>query len=587
MSKPTGEYGIFDPEAIDALRPVVRGHRHAIVAGHYLAAQAGYAILEAGGNAIDAGVAAGMALGVVHSDLVNVAGVAPIILYSAKTGRIETISGLGTWPAAVTPDLFAREHGGHIPSGVLRTVVPAAPDAWITALARHGTMTFGEVVEASIRLAQGGFVMYPLMASVIATQAENYSRWPSNAAVYLPGGRPPAVGELFVQADLGRSLQYMADEERAAAGDRAAGLAAARAAFYRGDIAAAICRYHRENGGLLTEDDLASFSVAVEPPVRITVEGVDVYACGAWCQGPALLQALRLLDMKTLAASGHNSAEALHTMAEALKLAFADRERWYGDPRFVDVPTEALLSDDYTARRRALIRPGEAWPEMPPAGDPRDLAADTGPAAAFAAASGPMEAAHDTSYVCAIDAEGNVLSATPSDVSFDTPVIPGTGLCPSSRGAQSWTDPAHASSVAPGKRPRLTPNPAMAIRDGAFVMPFGTPGGDVQIQAMLQTFVNIVVYGMNPQAAVEAPRFATMSFPNSFEPHDYHPNKLMLEARIPRAAGDALAAWGHGVEWWPEWAWPAGAMCVLVKDVTRGTLSAGADPRRPAYALGW
>ena len=585
MSKPQGEYASFDPEAIDALRPVVRAHRHAIVAGHYLAAEAGFAILEAGGNAIDAGVAAGIALGVVHSDLVNVAGVAPIILYSAKTGQVETISGLGTWPAAVTPDLFAREHGGRIPPGVLRSVVPAAPDAWITALERHGTMTFGEVAAASIRLARDGFVMYPLMASIIANKADAYGRWPSNAAIYLPGGRPPAVGDLFVQADLGRSLQYMADEERAAGGDRQAGLAAARAAFYRGDIAAAIARFHRENEGLLTEADLASFRVAVEPPERVSVAGVDVYACGPWCQGPTLLQALRLLDMDALATAGHNSADALHMMAEALKLAFADRERWIGDPRFVDVPTAALLSDDYTARRRALIRPGEAWPEMPPAGDPHGRASDAGPQAD--AAAGPVEAAHDTSYVCVIDSEGNVFSATPSDISFDSPVIPGTGLCASSRGAQSWADPAHASSVAPGKRPRLTPNPALAIREGGFVMPFGTPGGDVQIQAMLQTFVNIVTYGMNPQAAVEAPRFATMSFPNSFEPHEYHPGRLMLEARIPQAAGDTLAAWGHGVEWWPEWAWPAGAMCVLVKDVARGTISAGADPRRPAYALGW
>lgn len=585
MSGRESEYARFDPEAIDAARPVIRAHRHAIVAGHYLAAEAGFAILEAGGNAIDAGVAAGIALGVVHSDLVNVAGVAPIILYSAETGWVETISGLGTWPAAVTSDLFQREHDGHILPGVLRSVVPAAPDAWITALERHGTMSFGEVVAASIRLARDGFVMYPLMATVIANKADSYRRWLSNAAIYLPGGSPPAAGDVFVQADLARSLQYMADEERAAGGDRAAGLAAARAAFYRGDIAAAIVRYHRENDGLLTEDDLASFRVAVEPPERVSVAGTDVYACGPWCQGPALLQALRLLDTDALASHGHNSAEALHMMAEALKLAFADRERWIGDPRFVDVPTAALLSDAYIARRRALIRPGEAWPEMPPAGDPHEGA--EGPRAPPEAAAGPAEAAHDTSYVCAIDAEGNVFSATPSDISFDSPVIPGTGLCASSRGAQSWADPAHASSVAPGKRPRLTPNPALAIREGAFVMPFGTPGGDVQIQAMLQTFVNIVTYGMNPQAAVEAPRFATMSFPNSFEPHDYHPNRLMLEARIPEAAGAALARWGHEVEWWPEWAWPAGAMCVLVQDLERGIISAGADPRRPAYALGW
>ena len=585
-------YAGFDPEAIDAARPAIRARRHAIVAGHYLAAQAGFAILEAGGNAIDAGVAAGLALGVVHSDLVNVAGVAPIVLYSAARGRVETISGLGPWPRAMTADLFQREHGGRIPEGLLRTVVPAAPDAWITALAHHGTMTFGEVAQGAIELARDGFVMYPLMASVIARKAESYRRWPSSAAIYLPGGRPPATGEVFVQADLARTLQYMADEERAAGGARAAGLAAARAAFYTGDVAAAITAFHRENGGLLDAGDLAAFRSEVGEPLRSTIAGTDVYACGPWCQGPALLQALRLLDVKALARHGHNSAEALHAMVEALKLAFADRERWYGDPRFIDVPVRALLSDDYTRPRRALIRPGEAWPGLPPAGAPAGgtpaggAAAEDAPPEAAAGAPPAGAPAHDTSYVCAIDEAGNAFSATPSDVSFDTPVIPGTGLCPSSRGSQSWADPAHPSSVAPGKRPRLTPNPALAIRDGAFLMPFGTPGGDVQIQAMVQAFLNVTVFKMNPQAAVEAPRCATHSFPNSFEPHDYHPGRLLLEARIPASVGEALAGWGHGVEWWPEWAWPAGAMCLLVKDLALGTIAAGADPRRPAYALG-
>ena len=315
-----------------------------------------------------------------------------------------------------------------------------------------------------------------------------------------------------------------------------------------------------------------------------TIAGTDVYVCGPWCQGPALLQALRLLDVAALARCGHNSAEALHALVEALKLAFADRERWYGDPRFVDVPVRALLSDAYTRRRRALVRPGEAWPGMPPAGAPSGGAEATG--GPPEAATGPVAPAHDTSYVCAIDEAGNAFSATPSDVSFDTPVIPGTGLCPSSRGSQAWADPAHPSGVAPGKRPRLTPNPALALRDGAFLMPFGTPGGDVQIQAMVQAFLNVTVFGMNPQAAVEAPRVATHSFPNSFEPHDYHPGRLLLEARIPASVGEALADWGHGVAWWPAWAWPAGAVCLLVRDAARGTIAAGADPRRPAYALG-
>ena len=189
--------------------------------------------------------------------------------------------------------------------------------------------------------------------------------------------------------------------------------------------------------------------------------------------------------------------------------------------------------------------------------------------------------------MCVTDRHGNVFSATPSDTSYDTPVVPGTGLCPSSRGSQSWVDPDHAASVVPGKRPRLTPNPAIAIREGEFIMPFGTPGGDVQVQAMLQCFLNVVQWGMNPQQAVEAPRFATYSFPGSFEPHDYYPGRLNLEARIPRETGDALAALGHKIEWWPEWIFRAGGVCGVQIDPETRLRSAGGDPRRPSYALGW
>ncbi len=564
------EYGI-DLAHMDGHRPLLRGQRHMAVAGHYLAAQAALQILEAGGNAIDAGVAGGIALGVVQSQYVNVAGVAPIMVYLAAEKRVETISGLGPWPRAVTPDLFQHDHGGDIPEGVLRTVVPAAPDAWITALARYGTMGFAEVAAAAIRFAAEGFVMYPHMAQMIALQAEDYGRWPSNAAIYLPGGEPPRVGEIFVQTDLAASLQYMADEERGAAkSGREAGLEAARAAFYRGDISVAILRYHRENGGLLSADDLADYRSAVEAPVRAAFEGIDVYTCGPWCQGPVLLQALSLLRAEELRAFGHNSIDYVHTVAEALKLAFSDRERYYGDPRFVDVPLDHLLSAEYCAAQRGRITPERAMVEDAAAAQP-----------------GEPVPPGDTSYVAVIDKYGNAFSATPSDVSHDTPVIPGTGLCPSSRGSQSWADPEHASGVAPAKRPRLTPNPALAIHEGHFVMPFGTPGGDVQCQAMLQALLNIVVFGMNPQAAVEAPRFATHNSPDSFEPHSAHPGRLSLEGRFPEAIGQDLAARGHDIHTWPDWTYLAGAVCMIYQDLKRGTLAGAADPRRQGYAAGW
>jgi gamma-glutamyltranspeptidase / glutathione hydrolase len=570
---------------IDSLRPCLMGTQHMAVAGHYAAAHAAFSILEGGGNAVDAGVAAGIALAVLQSDLVNFAGVAPVMIYRAKEREVLTISGLGTWPRAVSPDLFQKRHGGGIPEGLLRTVVPAAPDAWITALENYGTMGFGDCAGAAIRFASRGFPMYGLMSDMIGMHAADYARWPSSAAIYLPNGAPSRRGEIFVQADLGRTLQYMADQERAAAANgRAAGLKAARDAFYRGDIARAIVAYHEANGGLMTDQDMAEFRVAVEPPAKARFAGADVYTCGPWCQGPVLLQMLGVLEGIDLKAMGHNSLDYAHTVAEAIKLAFADRERYYGDPRFVNVPIETLLSDDYARRRREMLRPDRAWPEMPPCGEIPGFAHRPGPVpTALGAAAG----ARDTSYVCVVDKEGNVLSATPSDPSFDTPVIPGTGLCPSSRGSQSWADPTHASSVAPGKRPRLTPSPALAILPDGSPMPFGTPGGDVQAQAMLQVFLNITVFGMNPQQAVEAARFASYSFPDSFEPHSYSPALLHVESRVPQSVRDGLAARGHKVSDWPDFVWRAGAVCVLRAEHTSGVISAGADPRRPSYAVGW
>ena len=571
--------------SIESLRPMVMGTRHMAVAGHYGAAHAAFSVLEAGGNAVDAGVAAGIALGVLKSDLVNVAGVAPIMLYRAKTREVVTISGLGTWPRAATTDYFVKRCGGAIPHGVLRTVVPAAPDAWITALEHFGTMSFGDCAAAAIRFAVEGFPMYALMSEIIGAHVEEYRRWPSSAAIYLPQGKPPRPGDLFVQADLGRTLQYMADEERAAsAKGRAAGLAAARDAFYRGDIARAIVAYHRENDGLLTAEDMAGFRVAIEPPARTRFGALDIYACGPWCQGPALLEMLNIVGEIDLAAMGHNSVDYAHTVTEAIKLAFADRERYFGDPRFVDVPVDTLLSGDFAAKRRALLQPGRAWPGLPPAGEipGRGARAAPAPTVERAAAGG-----HDTSHVSVIDREGNVFAATPSDPSYDTPVIPGTGLCPSSRGSQSWADPMHPSCVAPGKRPRLTPMAALAILPDGSPMPIGTPGGDVQAQAILQVLLNIIVFGMNAQQAVEAPRFASYSFPDSFEPHAYSPGLLYVEKRVPLPVRDGLAARGHDLVEWPDFVWRAGAVCVQKLERATGVIAAGADPRRPCYAVGW
>jgi len=572
---------------MNSYRPAISGTRHMVVAGHYLAAHAGFEILQAGGNAIDAGVSAGLALGVLQSDLVNVAGVAPIMIYLAETDKVVTISGLGTWPKRTDPKMFEEEYSGSIPETILRTVVPAAPDAWITALELYGTKTFSEVASSAIRFASEGFTMYPLMASLIQENVSSFERWKSTADIYLPDGKPPEVGQLFVQSDLGKSLQYMADEECAAKGDRKAGLNAARDAFYKGDIAQAIVKYHKEQGGFLREDDLAEFQVGVEDPIVISYRGTKIYTCGPWCQGPALQQILKLLEGFDLSSLGHNSPCYIHTLVEAIKLAFADRHFYYADPKFTEVPIESLLSQTYTEQRRQLISHDKAWPGMPPAGDPYQLS-PYGPSLEDQKSNDEVPTGSlDTSYVCVTDEHGNIFSSTPSDVAKDSPVIPGTGLCPSSRGSQSWAIPGHPSSIEPGKRPRLTPNPALAIRKDEFAIPFGTPGGDIQIQAMLQCLLNIIEWKMDPQQSVEAPRFGSYSFPDSFEPHDYHPGKLMLESRFDDDLYSELNRLGHLTEDWPNLTWKAGAVCMIYSDLKSGIQTAGADPRRPTYAVGW
>jgi len=567
-------------------QPQIQGRRYMASAGNYLAAQAAFNVLEAGGNAVDAGVAGGIALGVVHSDQVQFSGVAPMLFYSKAQDRVHAIAGLGAWPKALKPELFFDEHKGRIPVGILRTVVPAAPDAWIAALARFGTMSFGDVAAAAIRHAREGFVVHATMAEFLKNKRDGYALWPYNARIWLKeNGEPRAMGDLLVQADLAASLQYMADEERAAArGGREAGLKAARDAFYRGDIARRILAHQRENGGLLSAEDLEGHSTPIEEPVSTTFRGVEVYGCGPWCQGPALPQMLNLVEGMDLPALGHNSAAYIHAVAEAMKLVFADREKFYGDPRFVEVPMARLLSKDYAAERRRQIDPGRAWAGMPPAGDIPGFGG-----ASFAAheTDAPTAVSADTSYVCTVDREGNVFSATPSDVSFESPAVPGLGFCPSARGAQSFALRGHSAAPAPGKRPRLTPNPALALKRGEFAMPFGAPGGDTQPQGMLQVLLNHLVFGMPIQEAIEAPRFCTYSHPNSFEPHEYRPGRLTVEGRIPEATTDALAALGHKIERLPDLSIGVAGVCAISADLKTGLLSGGADPRRTGRAFGW
>ena len=565
-------------------RPPIMGVTHMVCAGHYLAAAAGYRILEEGGNAVDAGVAAGIAINVVLPENTNFAGVAPIMVYLAESGSVVTISGLGGWPKAASADYFRRFCNGQIPPGIRRAVGSGAPDAWLSALSLYGTLGLEAVLTPALELAREG---YPLSAVVRdeMIESEALSDWPENAAVFRPGGTVPALGERLVQSDLAETFQRLIDVERAQTHlGREAAIRAARDEFYRGDIAREMVRFSESRDGLLTYEDLSRFAVGHEAPVTGRFRDTTIYSCGPWCQGPVVPQALQMLEDDDLETLGHNSPDYTHLLSQTLDLCFSDRDRFYGDPQFVDVPMERLFDVEYTRLRRTGIDMDRAFTEMPSHG-----LAELGVRRTQAVASPSASTLDDidTSYTCVVDRWGNGFSATPSDSNLRNPLVPGLGFSLSGRGTQSWLEPDHASCVAPGKRPRLTPNPAMVLRGDKLLMPFGCPGGEAQCQAMVQTFLNIMQFGMNPQEAIEQPRFCTWNFPNSFWPHEYLPGSLHLEGRFPQETADALASKGRDVKRVGDWeAMNMGVMSAIVVDPISGVLSGGADPRRETYAIG-
>ncbi len=569
-------------------RPMITSAKYAVAAGHYLASQAGMRILQQGGNAIDAGVAAGICINVTQPDLTNFGGVAPIILYLAKTQEVISISGLGRWPKKASLEYFRDELNGEIPLGVRNAITPSACDAWLTALSRYGTFTLAQVLEPALELATDGFPASRLLSHMLTGVHANVSQWPSSAEYTRKDGTPYQAGDMIRQPTLARTFRTLIAAEKAAASSgRAAAIMAARDVFYKGELAEKMARFSQEQGGFLDYDDLASFSVGVEPPVKTSYRGYEVYACGPWCQGPVLPQTLSILENYDLASYGHNSPKALHVIAEALKASFADRHAYIGDPDFVDVPIDGLLNKDYAKEWVERISLTEAWSDMPEPGNPWAFEGKAQPTGYRAPVPQPGPIGSDTSYLCVVDAEGNGFSATPSDGVRYTPVVPEVGVVLSPRGFQSWLDPRHPASLQPGKRPRLTPNPALMLKDGKLAMTFGTPGLDVQPQAMTQLVVNTVDFGMDPQAAIEQPRLATYSFPASQHPHNYTPGLLCAEGRIPDATLGELAALGHKVSKWPDFIAAAGALCAVRADTEYGPRAAGADPRRTAYAMGW
>jgi len=610
-------------------RPDLSGTFGMVASTHWIASQTGMAVLERGGNAFDAAVAAGFVLQVVEPHLNGPGGEVPILLWDAKAERASVICGQGTAPAAATIDALTSQGLTLIPgTGLLPACVPGAFGGWMTLLQRYGTMRVEDVLGYAIGYAENGFPVLARVSDTVATVAEMFTEhWPTSAALWLPGGRPPAPDTLFCNPTMARTYSRIVAAALAAGGDRDAQIDAAVRCFYGGFVAEAIDRFcstaevmdvsGSAHGGLLRGSDLAGWQADEEEPLHLdyTAQGRSyrVFKSGAWSQAPVFLQQLALLAGFDLDAMGTTSPEFVHTVVEASKLAFADREAFYGDPAFVDVPMAELLSEGYNADRRALIgdradggplRPGRPGGREAALPDLRALAGDhavdgsvgeptvrSGAATQLAeSAAGPAvdasgETRGDTCHVDVVDRWGNMVSATPSGAWLQSsPTIPELGFCLGTRGQMFWLQPGLANSLAPGKRPRTTLSPTLAMRDGRQYLAFGTPGGDQQDQWSLQLFLRHVHHGLSLQQAIDAPAWQSDHFTSSFYPRESFPGRLTVEGRMDSDTVAALRARGHDVVVAGDWS--LGRLSAVTRS-GEGRLHAGANPRgMQGYAVG-
>ncbi|WP_430911511.1 gamma-glutamyltransferase family protein [Methylobacterium sp. sgz302541] len=573
--------------------PRIFGRRGAVAAEHYLAPMAGIDILKQGGTAVDAAIAATLVEGVVNPQMHTIGGEIPILIAAPGEAGVVCINGNTVAPAAATPEAFLRRGLDQIPpEGPLAAGVPGALGALVEASRRYGRLSFADVSAPALDLARNGFPVHAGLLRQhkfgIVDNAERFrGEWHGSAALYLPEGRVPAEGDIIRNPALADMLAFLAAEERRAGGTRLDGLGAVFDAFYKGDVAREIADFVAARGGLLTRDDLARFTVPVERAVSIRYAGVDLYKCGPWTQGPALLQTLSILKNFDLAALGHNSPAYIHLVVEAMKLAFADREQFYGDPDHVEVPVETLLSDAYGQLRAGLVADRADLALRP--GDPRTGGALLPPAERLGGASwGP-----GTVHVDAMDREGFTAAFTPSGAWIKSAeVVPALGFPLGVRLSNCRVGPArHPNVIAPFKRPRTTISPSLACKDGKPWLAFGSMGGDQQDQWQLQFFLNRVVFDMPLQAAIEAPKFSSEHFPALFHPHDFYLNRLRIETSIGRDTLDGLAARGHEID--PAPPWTEGYLCGTERNLETGVLEAGSDPRGtksevfPAFALAY
>ena len=579
------------------LKPLVAGKRGAVAAGHPLVAEAGLRILEKGGNAVDAGVATVFAAAVVEMDGFSSGAECPILI-KLQGQPVVAINGAGVAPELATVEYYkhlrrddprladvATISKGTIPAyGLLSAIVPSAVDALLLALQKHGTMSLAEVIQPAIELAEG-FPLDPRFVRTIERSRPVLEKWPTTKKVFLPGGRVPREGEIFVQADLARTLRSLAEVGRQNAGHgRVAAIEAARDYFYRGPIAKRISDFCQQAGCLLREGDFAAYHAKVEEPLTTNYRGIEVYKVSFWSQSPVFLENLNLLEGYDLRAMGQNSADYIHTVVEAMKLGYADRDAYYGDPAFSQIPMQ-LISKEYAGLRRPLINPRKASPEHIP-GDPVRMQARASEEFTRARLSERNAEHEDTTCVNVIDSAGNMFSATPSGAWVPAVIAGDTGI-PLSQRAQSFVlTPGHPNQLAPGKRPRITLTPTLALKEKKPWLAFSTPCGDGQDQTLLQVFLNVAEFGMNPQEAVEAPRFNSQAMYSSFDDHSDESLVLDVEKRIPEEVLNQLRARGHKLVVQGEWG-NSCAPTIVEYDVTTGVMKAGADVRGHRYALAW
>ena len=584
-------------------RPEIDGTFGVVASTHWIATAVGMGTLEKGGNAFDAACATAFTLQVVEPHLNGPGGDVPVLLYDVRKGKPELICGQGPAPAGATIAHYKSEGLDMVPgTGLLAACIPGMFDTWMLLLRDYGTMRLADVLTPAISYAQNGHPLVERANATIATVAKLFrDHWPTSAAIYLPGGKPAEIGKLFTNKALAATYTRVLKEAESAGGDRVAQIEKARKVWSQGFVAEAIDRFCRSQAvmdtsgtphkGVLTGDDMAKWQASVEAP--LTYDYGRYTVCKApWSQGPVTLQQLALLKGFNLDGMDVVGPDFIHLAVECSKLAYADREKFYGDPNFVEVPFSTLLSEAYNAERRKLVsdkasldlRPGsvEGFGALVKLKEGAKLVAGMGAGEPTVGRMG--EVVGDTVHFDIVDQAGNMISSTPSGGWLQSsPVIPELGFGLGTRGQMFWLEDGHPASLAPGKRPRTTLSPTLALRDGDAYLAWGSPGGDQQDQWITQFFLRHVHAGMNLQEAIDAPAWHSEHFPISFWPRTARPGVLQIEQRVPKQARDELTRRGHKIEVEPEWS--EGRLTAASKDGVRR--KAAANPRgMQGYAAG-